>query len=108
MNAASSVSRPRVPVVAGGQRVPGLWERVNADGSITYSIQKRVAGKVTRVTLARGISKTEAVKEARALTVGIDSKTIEIGNRRLTLQALVDDFLAFERSPQGSRKASTV
>jgi integrase len=72
------------------------------------TVQKRVAGKVKRITLPKGITKTEAVKEARALTVGIDTKTVEIGNRRLTLQALVDDFLAFERSPQGSRKASTV
>lgn len=109
MTVASAVSlRPRVPVVASGHRVSGLWQRVNADGSLSFSVQKRVAGRVKRITLPRGITKTDAVKEARKLTVGIDAGEVAMGDRRLTLEELSSRFFASERGPLGRRSESTL
>lgn len=107
MNAASSVSRKRVPVFEGKTRVVGLWMRTTADGRTVYELQKRDGGKMRRIVL-KATTKTEAIRAARSLTVGLDEKTVEIGDRSLTLQRLVDAFLAYERSPLGARKASTV
>ena len=76
MTAAVSVSRPRVPVVAGGHRVPGLWERGQRRWlDHLHRSRSGSPAKVKRITLPKGITKAEAVKEARELTVGIDTET---------------------------------
>lgn len=56
----------RAPVLSGGRRVPGLYERVTRDGRTTFESRVRVDGRTKRHTL-RATTKTDAIHEHRAL-----------------------------------------
>jgi integrase len=114
MSAASSHTvGKRVPVFQGKQRIPGLYSYLAADGTLSYSWSRRVAGKMRRGGLettgrVSQERKTEAISEYRALFVDVERGAVKIGDRSLTVAALVEDFIARERGPLGTRAASTV
>jgi integrase len=103
----------RVPVFQGKQRISGLYSYLAADGTLTYPWSRRVAG-----TMRRGVlettgkvgqeRRTDAINEYRALFVDVERGTVKIGDRSLTLAALVEDFIARECGPLGARAATTV
>ena len=61
-------SLTRRPVYTGNRRVPGLYERRLADGSIVYDAALRLGGKARRHRLEAN-TKTDAIAELRALQV---------------------------------------
>jgi integrase len=98
----------RVPVFEGKQRVRGLWERRTSDGKTKYDSQFRQAGRMRRLAHADGYTKTEAIAAHRKLVVGVESGEIELGDRTLTVAAMVTSFIGRERGILAVRKASTV
>src|SRR5262245_55059415 len=100
--AVSQASRERTPVMFNGQRVSGLFARVLADGTISYTWSRRVDGRMRRGVLQTTgrvgqEQKTDAVNEYRKLFVAVAEGDVKIGARSLTVTALVEDFLARER-----------
>ncbi len=61
-----------------------------------------------RTTHPDGYTKTEAIAAHRKLVVGVDSGEIEIGDRTLTVKAMVDSFIARERGILTTKASSTV
>jgi integrase len=103
----------RVPVFQGKQRVPGLYGYLAGDGTISYPWARRIDGRQRRGVLGTTgrvgqERKTEAVNEYRALFVDVERGVVKIGDRNLTVAALVEDFLARERGPLAARSAVTV
>jgi integrase len=96
----------REPVFQGKERVPGLWVRESANGRV-YEVQKRVDGKMRRLKL-RATIKTDAINEARGLTVDIDRGSVELGDRSVTVTALAASFLEREESILGVLADRTV
>jgi integrase len=82
--------------------------RTKADGTVIFESQMRIDGKVRRVVHRDVVTKTEAVNAHRRLTVGVEEGAVKVGDRTLTLTALVEDFLGRERGVLASRKPSTV
>ena len=73
-----------------------------------YETQKRIDGRV-RLIVHRDIStKTEAINAHLKLTVGVEEGELRVGDRSLTLKALVEDFLTREEGILASRKPTTV
>ena len=91
----------RVPVESGGKRVPNLFQRRLADGTIRYEFVGRVDGRPTRRKLAAQ-TKTDAIAEARGLKVDVDRGEVRKIDRRLTVNALADDFMADLEARVGS------
>jgi integrase len=58
----------RQPVYSGNRRVPGLYERTLANGSVVYDAALWIAGKSRRFRLD-ATTKTDAIAELRALQV---------------------------------------
>ena len=109
MTDVSIPARPRVkrePVFQGKERVPGLWVRESANGPV-YEVQKRVDGKMRRLKL-RARMKTDAVNEARGLSVDIDRGDVEIGDRSVTVALLAASFLDREEGALGTLGDRTV
>jgi hypothetical protein len=109
----SHVERDR-PVYSGSRRVPGLFERRRADGTIVYEARVRLAGTRTRLLLdAR--NKTAAIAELEALRVdrrrGVPART---GSLVPTLNEVTADWLAVmelrahHRDPRKRRSPRTV
>jgi integrase len=103
----------RVPVFGGKQRISGLYSYLAADGTVSYPWSRRVDGNMRRGVLETTgrvgqERKTEAVNEYRALFVDVQRGTVKIGDRNLTVTALVDNFIGRERGPLGTRAARTV
>jgi integrase len=110
----SQTASARVPVFQGKQRVAGLFSYCKADGrTISYCWSKRVEGRMTRGVLKTAGTvaqprKTEAIREFEHLFADVERGTAVIGNRSLTVRALVEDFLARERGQLGKLSAGTV
>jgi integrase len=103
----------RVPVFHGKERIPGLYSYLAANGTVSYPWSRRVAGNMRRGVLettgrVSQERKTEAVNEYRALFVDVQRGTVKIGDRSLTVAALVEDFIGRERGPLGTRAARTM
>jgi integrase len=104
----------RVPVTSAGQRIPGLFSYLSADGTISYVWSRRVDGRMTRGRLTTtgrvgAECKTDAVNEYNGLFVDLARGEVVIpADRNLTLGQLVEDFLARERGPLGERSERTV
>jgi integrase len=105
---ASHGAATRAPVLAGKQRVRGLWQRRTRDGSIRYESQFRQAGRVRRVVHPDGYTKTEAINAHRRLVVGVEAGQPQVGDRSLTVKAMGESFIARERGILGTRSTSTV
>ena len=101
-------ARSRGPVHQGQTRIVGLWVRKKADGSIVYETQKRMDGKMCRVVHRDIATKTEAIAAHAKLGVGVEQGEVRVGDRSLTMRALVADFLAREEGILATRKPSTV
>jgi integrase len=111
--ASSHTVGQRVPVFQGKQRIPGLYSYLSADGALSYAWSRRVEGKMRRGALETTgrigqERKTDAINEYRALFVDVERGTVKIGDRNLTVTALIEDFIARERGPLGVRAATTV
>jgi integrase len=99
----------REPVFEGKHRVRGLWQRRTAEGHVTYESQMRIDGGNPRRVVHRDVlTKTEAIAAHRRLTVGVDTGDVQIGDRTLTVRAMVDSFVARERGILATRSKSTV
>jgi integrase len=61
-----------------------------------------------RVTHPDGYTKTEAIAAHRKLVVGVESGEVEIGDRTLTVAAMVASFIARERGILATKAPSTV
>jgi integrase len=96
------------PAIPASKRITGLWERRLADGSVVYETQARIDGKVRRVVHRDAVTKTEAILAHKKLTVGDEEGEVKVGDRSLTMKALVEDFLARERGVLGQRTARTI
>jgi integrase len=107
-DSASHGAASRAPVFEGKRRVRGLWERRSANGKVTYETQKRIDGRVRRVVHRAVDTRTEAILAHRRLTVDVDAGEVRIGDRTLTVRAMVESFLARERGVLATRKPSTV
>jgi integrase len=68
MTNSSYGAQSRRPVYSGNRRVPGLYERTLADGSIVFEAALRLDGRVTRRRLVAA-TKTDAMLELAALRV---------------------------------------
>ena len=96
----------REAVFQGKQRIPGLWVRETKSGPV-FEVQKRVDGRMRRIKL-RAANKTDAINEARTLTVDVQRGDVQLGDRTLTVTALRDSYLDRERGVLGTRRARTV
>jgi integrase len=98
----------RAPLFEGKHRVRGLWRRRTRDGKTRFESQFRQGGRMRRVTHPDGYTKTEAIAAHRRLVVGVESGTVEIGDRTLTVRAMVESFIARERGILAARTPNTV
>jgi integrase len=105
---ASHGAATRAPVFEGKQRVRGLWQRRLANGRSKYESQFREAGRVRRVAHPDGYTKTEAISAHRRLVYGAEASEVRLGDRSLTVRAMVDSFVGRERGVLATRKPSTV
>lgn len=93
----------RRPVYSGNRRVPGLYERVLADGATVYEARLRLGGAVKRHTL-EARTKTDAIAEIRALQVDYErGETHRSPSAALTLRDLSVDYLVHLQSRVGDR-----
>lgn len=87
-------------------KVPGLLLRVTPSGIKTFGIQKRIKGKVRRVTLGRfpGMTVDQARKEAwyklAEMAEGVDPVAAKRAEkaRSMTLDQVFEDYLATRKS----------
>jgi hypothetical protein len=68
MTHASYGAASRRPVYSGNRRVPGLYQRTLANGTVVYDVALRLGGKGRRHRL-EARTKTDAIAELRALQV---------------------------------------
>jgi integrase len=68
MTQASYGAATRRPVYTGNRRIPGLYERKLANGTVVYDVALRLGGSVRRHRL-EAHTKTDAIVELRALQV---------------------------------------
>jgi integrase len=100
--AVSPRATARTPVVSRTRRVPGLFQRSLADGSVVYDARLRLDGRVTRIKLdAR--TKTDAIREIQALRV--DQARGEHRHRSLVppLTEIADEWIAHLQTRVGIR-----
>jgi integrase len=85
----------RRPVVHGGARIPGLYERVRKDGATVYEYRVRIDGRMTRGTIADALTRSDAVRDYRRLLSDRDYG-VQRENRLLnpTVAEVVDEWLA--------------
>lgn len=82
----------RTPVFSGNRRVPGLYERTRADGTIVYDAALRLGGRGRRHRLS-GTTKTDAIAELRSLQVDYErGEEHRSSSFALTVAELLDDF----------------
>ncbi len=91
----------RVPVHVGQRRIPNLWQRTLADGSVVFEFAGKVDGRVLRRRLA-ATNKTDAATEAGGLTTDRDRGILRVGADAPTITALRDEWLSHLRSLVGS------
>jgi integrase len=108
------VSATRTPVFSGTRRVPGLYERTLADGTIIYDAALRLGGAVRRRRL-QARTKTDAIAELRALQVDHSrGEAHRSPAEGLTLDELARDYLTHlrvrtaETDPRRRRSPRTV
>lgn len=88
----------REPVYSGPRRVPGLYQRRLADGTVVFDAAVRLGGRVRRYRL-RARTKTDAVAELRALQTDFERGELHrSGAASVTLADLADDYLAHLRA----------
>jgi integrase len=88
----------RKPVYSGSRRVPGLYERVRADGSVVFEASLRLQGRMQRRRLTAQ-TKTDAITELRNLQT--DSGRGELHRSAQlspTLAELAGDYITHLRS----------
>jgi integrase len=88
----SQALRRREPVSWRGERVPGLWQRRRADGTLVFEWQGRIDGRMARRSLGAA-SAGEAVRALRALHGRLEAGTVAAASR-LTVADAVGRFLA--------------
>src|SRR5262249_4204471 len=115
MTRRSSQSEARdCPVYSGSRRIPGLFQRERADGSLIYEARVRLAGKRQRLVLD-ATNKSAAIAELEALRVdrrrGVPARS---GTLVPTLGEVFNDWLAamalrvHHRDPRKRRSPRTV
>lgn len=98
----SSYDDRRAPVVYRGERVPGLYVRRDRDGAERFELRRKVGGKAVRRTLdAQTV--TDAIQEARRVSVKVENTASLVGSTSTTLGELRDGFGDWTAS-----KASTI
>jgi integrase len=110
--ASSHTVGKRVPVFQGKRRIPGLYSYLAADGTLSYPWTRRIDGRQRRGVLETTgrigqERKTDAVNEYHGLFADVQRGDVKIGDRSLTLRALVEDFLARERGVLGTHATSS-
>lgn len=112
MTSASSPSgaRSRRPLHYNGRRVPNVFERQLADGSLRYEFQVQSDGKQRRVTL-NALTPTDAVNEAARLRTVAAESLVTDGQLRLSI--LAERFFDQSRSgeyrpPRGKLSPTTL
>jgi integrase len=98
----SAYEERRSPVVYRGERVPGLYLRRNGDGSTTYELRRKVGGKAVRRSLD-ATTVTDAIAEARRVSVKVENTASLVGSPSTTLGELRDGFADWSAS-----RASTI
>lgn len=104
----------RRPVYSGNRRIPGLYERTLADGTIVYDAALRLGGQVRRRRLLAR-TKTDAIAELRALQVDhARGEAHRSPAEALTLNELARDYVEHlrvrtnETDPRRRRSPRTV
>lgn len=104
----------RRPVYSGNRRVPGLYERTLADGTVVYDAGLRLNGQPTRRRLVAR-TKTDAISELRALQVDHSrGEAHRSPAEGLTLKELARDYIEHlrartnETDPRRRRSPRTV
>jgi integrase len=97
------VTAARRPVYSGNRRIPGLYERTLADGTIVYDAALRLGGQVRRRRLLAR-TKTDAIAELRALQVDhARGEAHRSPASALTVADLAADWLAHLESRVAAR-----
>ena len=97
------MSAARTPVNSGNRRVPGLYERRLADGTIVYDAALRLGGQVRRRRL-RARTQVDAIAELRALQVDHErGEAYRSPAGGLTLAELTRDYIAAPGGPARTR-----
>jgi integrase len=103
---APSYDDRRRPVIYRGERVPGLYERRDRDGSTAYELRRKVDGKAVRRTLT-ATTATDAIAEARRVAVKVEDERSMIGSPTVTLAELRDAFAEWSSSRASTLAGST-
>src|SRR4051812_6431532 len=83
----------RRPVYAGKTRVPGLFERTRADGSVAFEVSARLGGRMRRHTLTAH-TKSDAIRELRELLVDYQrGEQHRSAAAALTVRELAEDWI---------------
>jgi integrase len=98
----SSYEDRRSPVVYRGERVPSLYVRRDKDGSTRFELRRKMGGKAVRRTLD-AVTVTDAIQEARRVTVKVENTVSLVGSSNTTLVELRDGF-----SDWSASRASTI
>lgn len=98
----SSYDDRRSPVVYRGERVPGLYVRRDSDSGQRFELRRKVGGKAVRRTLD-ATTVTDAIAEARRVTVKVENAASLVGSTSTTLAELRDGFADWSAS-----RASTI
>jgi integrase len=100
--AASSYDDRRTPVVYRGERVPGLYVRRDSSGAERFELRRKLGGKAVRRTLDAS-TVTDAIVEARRVSVKVENTASLVGSPSTTLAELRDGFADWSAS-----RASTI
>jgi integrase len=98
----SSYEDRRRPVVYRGERVAGLYVRRDSSGAERFELRRKVGGKAVRRTL-EALTVTDAIQEARRVSVKVENTAALVGSTSTTLGELRDGFADWTAS-----KASTI
>jgi integrase len=94
----SQTASARRPVYSGKRRVPGLYERTLAGGTVVYEAGVRLDGRPTRRRLVAR-TKTDAIAELRELQVNhARGETYRSPSDALTLTELARDYIEHLRA----------
>jgi len=110
---ASYGAESREPVYSGSRRIPNLYQRRLADGTLIFEAKLKRAGKVRRYRL-QAETKTDAIAELRALEVDLDRGEQRSPALALTVSDLAADWLVHleartsHRDPRQRRSFRTV
>lgn len=110
----SQKASARRPVYSGKRRIPGLYERALADGTIVYDAALRLGGRSARRRL-HASTKTDAIAELRALQVDhARGEAHRSPAEGITLNELARDYITHlrartnETDPRRRRSPRTV